>query len=233
MLKTLTAGLLLAASTLAAQAQTATDISANKDKSAYAADGRGVVVRSAHGTCIRTGYWSPSDAVGGCDGPLAAPVAKVTAPAAAPAASVASPAPAAAAAPVVAAAPKRCDSAITLGADEAFAFNKAVLTPAAKAKLDAEVPGKVAACSKVDLLIVTGHADRIGSQQANQKLSEKRAEAVAAYLKSKGVNAPVDTMGVGKTQSIKACDDKLPRKQLVECLAPNRRVVVEVRGPGK
>jgi OOP family OmpA-OmpF porin len=229
MLKTLTAGLLLAMSALAAQAQT--DISAKKDNSAYASDGRGVVARTANGTCIRTGYWSPSDAVGGCDGPLTAPVAKVTAPA--PAAAAPMPAPAAAPAPVVAAAPKRCDSSITLGADEAFAFNKSVLTPAAKAKLDAEVPGKLAACSKVDLLIVTGHADRIGSQQANQKLSEKRAEAVAAYLKSKGVDGPFDTMGVGKTQSIKPCDDKLPRKKLVECLAPNRRVVLEVRGPGK
>lgn len=228
MLKQLTVGLLMGTAALAAQAQIA-DIQAKPGVSAYAADGRGNVARTTYGACIRTGYWSPSDAVGGCDGPLEAPVAKVTAPAPAPVAAAPVAAPAAAPAP----APKRCDSSLTLGADQAFAFNKAVLTPAAKAQLDKEVPPKLAACSKVDLLIITGHADRIGSQQANQKLSEKRADAVAAYLKSKGVNAPTDTMGAGKTQSIKACDDKLPRKKLVECLAPNRRVVIEVRGAGK
>lgn len=139
----------------------------------------------------------------------------------------------AAAAPVTAPAPKRCDATITLGADHAFAFNKAVLTPAAKSQLDSELPPKLAACSKVEMLIVTGHADRIGSQKANQKLSQKRAEAVAAYIKSKGVSSPIDTLGAGKTQSVKACNDKLPRKKLIECLAPNRRVVIEVRGAGK
>ena len=227
MLKHLTAGLLIGSAAFAACAQTSPDIQAKQGVSAYAADSRGVVARTPYGTCIRTGYWSPADSVSGCDGPLVAPVAKVTAPAPA--------AVAPAAAPVLAkaAAPKRCDAALTLGADHAFAFNKAVLTPAAKAQIDSELPPKLAACSKVDMIIVTGHADRIGSQKANQKLSEKRAEAVAAYIKSKGTSAPIDTLGVGKTQSIKACDDKLPRKKLIECLAPNRRVVIEVRGAGK
>lgn len=231
MLKQLTAGLLTGFAAFAVQAQASPDVQVKSGASAYAGDGRGVVARTPYGTCIRTGYWTPANAVGGCDGPLEAPVAKVTAPAAAP---VAAPASAAApVAPVAAAAPKRCDAAVTLGADQAFGFNKAVLTPAAKSQLDSELPPKLSACSKVEMIIVTGHSDRIGSQKANQKLSEKRADAVAAYIKSKGVNAPIDTLGVGKTQSIKACDDKLPRKKLIECLAPNRRVVIEVRGSGK
>ncbi|HYD79577.1 MAG TPA: OmpA family protein, partial [Paucimonas sp.] len=83
------------------------------------------------------------------------------------------------------------------------------------------------------IVLVTGHTDKLGTHPYNQKLSEKRADAVAAYLKNKGVDAPTDTLGVGKTQSIKACDDKLPRKQLIECLAPNRRVVIEARGLAK
>jgi OOP family OmpA-OmpF porin len=45
--------------------------------------------------------------------------------------------------------------------------------------------------------------------------------------------ANVETMGAGKTQPIKGCDDKLGRKKLIECLAPNRRVTVDVKGPAK
>jgi len=222
MLKHLALAATIGLSAAAATAQT--DIKANPDKSAYLQDGRGVIARSPFGLCWRTGYWTPADAVAGCDGELVPPVAKPTAPA------IAAPAPAPAAAP---AAPKRCDFALTLAADQTFAFNKAVLNSAAKKRIDDEAIAKLGNCSKVDIIMVTGHTDRLGTQQYNQKLSEKRADAVAAYLKSKGVKAEIDTLGAGKTQSVKACDDKLPRKQLIECLAPNRRVVVEVRGLAK
>ena len=82
-------------------------------------------------------------------------------------------------------------------------------------------------------MVVTGHTDRLGSQQYNQKLSEKRADTVATYLKQKGVSANMETLGFGKTLAVKACEDKLPRKQLIECLAPNRRVEIEVKGLAK
>jgi len=83
-------------------------------------------------------------------------------------------------------------------------------------------------------VIITGHADRLGSQSYNQKLSEKRASAVQAYLAGKGLKAEhIETMGAGKTQPIKSCDDKLGRKKLIECLAPNRRVTIDVKGPAK
>jgi len=220
MLKHLALTLTIGLGTASALAQTVTDIKANPS-SAYLQDGRGVIARNPFGLCWRTGTWTPADAVAGCDGELAPPVAKPTAPA------VAAPAPVAAA-PV--AAPKRCDFAVTLSNDQTFAFNKAVLSNAAKARIDSEVLGKLGSCAKVDIVMVTGHTDRLGSHPYNQKLSEKRADAVAGYLKSKGVKAEIDTLGAGKTQSIKACDDKLPRKQLIECLAPNRRVVIEARG---
>lgn len=208
----------------AASAHAQTDIKANPDKSAYLQDSRGVIARSPFGLCWRTGYWTPADAVPGCDGELIPPVAKPTAPA------IAAPAPTPA--PALAA-PKRCDFAVTLGADETFAFNKAALNSAAKKRIDDEAIAKLGNCAKVDIVMITGHTDRLGTHQYNQKLSEKRADAVAAYLKSKGVTAEIDTLGAGKTQSIKVCDDKLPRKKLIECLAPNRRVVIEVRGLAK
>jgi OOP family OmpA-OmpF porin len=42
-----------------------------------------------------------------------------------------------------------------------------------------------------------------------------------------------EVLGAGKTMPIKSCDDKLPMKQLEACLAPNRRVVIEVKGLAK
>ncbi|MDE2430994.1 MAG: OmpA family protein, partial [Burkholderiales bacterium] len=95
---------------------------------------------------------------------------------------------------------------------------------------DNEVLPKLNACAKLNLIVVTGHTDLIGTHRYNQKLSEKRAEAVASYLKSKGITADIDTMGMGKTQQIKACDDNVSINQRHQCLAPNRRVVIEGRG---
>jgi OmpA-OmpF porin, OOP family len=209
----------------AAGAYAQTDIQAAKPYSAYVQDSRGVIARSGTGLCWRTGYWTPADAVPGCDGELAPPVPKPIAP---PVVVAPLPPP-----PPPPAPPKRCDFAVTLANDETFVFNKAVLTSAATKRIDETVLPKLAACAKVDIVLVTGHTDKLGTQQYNQKLSDKRAEAVAAYLKGKGIDAPVDTLGVGKTQAIKACDDKLPRKKLIECLAPNRRVVIEARGLAK
>ncbi|WP_136418344.1 OmpA family protein [Herbaspirillum sp. ST 5-3] len=224
MLNKITLGLALGISAFAAHAQTASDIKANPEKSAYLQDSRGVITRSPFGLCWRTGYWTPADAVAGCDGELAPPVAKPTAPA------VVAPV---AQAPAAPAAPKRCDFAVTLSSDETFEFNKAALSSAAKTRIDNDVLSKLSNCAKVEIVLVTGHTDRLGSHPYNQRLSEKRADAVAAYLKSKGVTGNIDTLGAGKTQSIKACDDKLPRKQLIACLAPNRRVVIEARGIAK
>ena len=120
---------------------------------------------------------------------------------------------------------------VNLASTELFEFNKAVLTPAARKALDTEVVAKLSDLREVRYIIVNGHADRLGSTQYNQKLSEKRAEAVRAYLVSRGVAADkVETLGFGKTLPVKACPDQKERKGLIECLAPNRRVVVEVQG---
>ena len=133
-------------------------------------------------------------------------------------------------APVAKPEPKK-PALVNLSSRELFEFNKATLTSEAKAKLDAEVVAKLKDVGDVRYINVNGHADRIGTAQYNQQLSEKRAEAVRAYLLSKGVDASkVETFGFGKTTPVKSCPDQKDRKALIECLAPNRRVVVEIQG---
>jgi OOP family OmpA-OmpF porin len=127
-------------------------------------------------------------------------------------------------------APKK-PAVVNLASTELFEFNKAVLTPAARKKIDDEVIAKLGGLREVRYIIVNGHADRLGSAQYNQRLSEKRADAVRAYLVSKGVDAgKVETLGFGKTLPVKSCPDQKERKALIACLADNRRVVVEVQG---
>jgi OOP family OmpA-OmpF porin len=165
--------------------------------------------------------------VAGCATEEQKPAAKPEAPAAAPApAPVATPR----AAPVAAPEPKK-PAIINLASTELFEFNKATLTADARAKLDAEVIAKLKDLGDIRYVNVNGHADRLGTPQYNQRLSEKRAEAVRAYLVSKGADsAKVEVFGFGKTLPVKSCPDEQKRPALIECLAPNRRVVVEVQG---
>jgi len=140
----------------------------------------------------------------------------------------AKPAPAPAAAPAAA---KRCDASVTFQKDETFAFNRYVLTAAAKQRLDQDVIGKLASCASIEAVVIEGHADRLGSQQYNQKLSERRAESVKAYVVSKGVaRDKVETIGMGKTVPARFCPDSKDRKELIACLAPNRRAIVSLKG---
>lgn len=211
-------------------------------KDAYVQDARGVIVRNSNfgdpkigNLCWRTGYWTPALAIAECDPDIAPrPAAPPPKPAAAPVAPPPPPPPPitpVAPKPAPAAAPRKCDFVETLAADETFEFNKSALRPSGKARLDAIV-AKSKACASIKLALVTGHTDRIGSADYNQRLSELRAAAVAGYLGSKGLGG-AQIAGAGKTLPIKSCDDKQSRKAQIECLAPNRRVVIDVQGPAK
>jgi outer membrane protein OmpA-like peptidoglycan-associated protein len=119
---------------------------------------------------------------------------------------------------------------ITLDAKVLFGFNEAVLTPEGKAEIDRQVVGRLAHISMLEVVIVTGHTDRIGSAAYNQELSVKRADAVREYLVTKGVPGnKIQAIGMGEKQPVVQCDQK-NRKELIACLAPNRRVEVEARG---
>ena len=143
------------------------------------------------------------------------------------------PAPAPAPAPVVAA-PKPCDAAVTFQNEEVFAFMKSDLSQAARARLDRDVVAKLASCASVEAVVVEGHTDRLGSHKYNQKLSEGRAESVKAYLVSKGTGADkIETLGMGKTVPAKFCPGIKGRSELIACLAPNRRAIVSIKGPGR
>jgi outer membrane protein OmpA-like peptidoglycan-associated protein len=121
----------------------------------------------------------------------------------------------------------------SLSADALFAFGKARLKSADNADLDA-LAEKMKAASQVDTVHVLGYTDRIGSEQANQTLSARRAEAVRDYLVAHGVPAEgIRTEGRGEADPVVDCPDKKGQK-LIACLAPNRRVVINttVSEPG-
>jgi len=112
---------------------------------------------------------------------------------------------------------------ITVAAEELFGFDKAVLKDMGKAKLDAAAE-KIIANPDLELVMVTGHTDKIGSAAYNQKLSERRAEMVKAYLVTKGVEASrLNAIGKGETEPVVECTG-VRGKALIKCLQPNRRV---------
>ena len=167
--------------------------------------------------CWRDAGWTPATAAPGCDGALEAPKAAAPAPAAA----APAPAPAAAPAPAPAPAPVAAQK-VTYAADAFFDFDKSVLKPEGRAKLD-DLVSKIQGIN-LEVIIAVGHTDSIGSDAYNQKLSVRRAEAVKAYLISKGIERNrIYTEGKGEKQPV--ADNRT-----AEGRAKNRRVEVEVVG---
>jgi OOP family OmpA-OmpF porin len=171
--------------------------------------------------CWRDANWTPATAAVGCDGalvqtaaPAPAPMAAAPAPGAAPAAPAARP-PAPAPQPPAA-------TKVTYAADAFFDFDKSVLKPEGKAKLD-DLVGKVRDIN-LEVIIAVGHTDSVGTDAYNQRLSVRRAESVKAYLVSKGIEKNrVYTEGKGEKQPV--ADNKT-----AEGRAKNRRVEIEVVG---
>jgi OmpA-OmpF porin, OOP family len=193
-------------------------------------------IGNASGLCWRNANWTPATAAPGCDGAIAkaaaapaaavAPVTAAPAPAPAPAAAPA-PAPApAAAAPAPAPAPSAAAATkVTYAADAFFASNNAVLKAAGKAKLD-DLVDKVKGIN-LEVIVAVGHTDSAGKDASNQALSVRRAEAVKAYLVSKGIEKNrVYTEGKGSKQPV--ADNKTK-----EGRAKNNRVEIEVVGTQK
>lgn len=118
----------------------------------------------------------------------------------------------------------------TLDSKVLFDFDKAVLKAEGKAAIDSQIVGKPPQVQRLDVFPVSGHTDRLGTDAYNQKFSERRADAVRESLVSKGVGkSKIATVGLGEKQPVVQCDQK-NLKALIECLQPNRRVDVEVKG---
>ena len=135
------------------------------------------------------------------------------------------------AAPVAKVAQKPMPQKISFSGDALFAFDKAVLKPEGKVMLDGLVTQLSGAT--YDNIQATGHTDRFGSSAYNQKLSERRANAVKDYLASKDVMASrIDAQGKGETQPVtKAGDCKGAKSaKVIACLQPDRRVDIEMTG---
>ena len=199
----------------------------------YAIDGRNTVTRSGAGLCWRTGYWTAAAAETapagefpagcGCDSDIV-PRDKCEA-------SPPPPPPAEIATEPVQDSKPLAQEKVRLNADFLFDFNQAVIKPEGRTALDG-----VAAQAKelqLEVVIVTGHTDRIGGDVYNQRLSERRAAAVKSYLVDQGIDASrVYTEGKGRTQPVTGtqCNNVTPRKALIECLQPDRRVDIEIIG---
>ena len=169
--------------------------------------------------CWRDAFWTPATAAPGCDGAIVPP-----APVVAPPVAVAPPPPPPVVAPVAPPAPPAPQAAtkVTYAADAFFDFNKSVIKPEGKAKLD-DLVGKIKDIN-LEVIIAVGHTDAVGSDAYNQKLSIRRSEAVKAYLVSKGIEKNrVYTEGKGEKQPV--ADNKTS-----EGRAKNRRVEIEVVG---
>jgi OOP family OmpA-OmpF porin len=118
---------------------------------------------------------------------------------------------------------------ITTASTVNFDFDRYVIRPDARSKLD-DLVGKLRSVN-LEVIIAVGHADRIGSDAYNMKLSVRRADSVKAYLVSKGIAASrIYTEGKGERQPVKECKGSAKTKELIACLEPNRRVESEAVG---
>jgi OmpA-OmpF porin, OOP family len=194
----------------------------------YVSDTQSQIWTTPYGLCWKTTDWTPDKAAMPCDA-----VRRVEAPVPPPVAVAPPPAPAPEPTPLVVAppAPPPIIEQISLSSDVLFEFNKAELRPAGQQKLD-EIAERLKGAN-VQQVAAIGHADRIGSDDYNQQLSEKRAEAVKQYLTQKGVeDNKVRSEGRGESDPVTGdqCKGSKANSKLIACLQPDRRVDIEVRG---
>jgi OOP family OmpA-OmpF porin len=187
----------------------------------YVVDSSNKVVKDGSGKCIRTSYFTASLAIEACDPDLIpkkpAPTPVVVAPTPEVKPAPQPPAPVPPATPVI--------TKVTLEADAFFDFDKASLKQGGKDRIDAEI----AKLGQVDLnsVIAIGHTDSIGADAYNQKLSERRAQAVKDYMVSKGISSDrIQIKGMGETQPVASNKTREGR-------AKNRRVEIEFNATQK
>ena len=210
-------------------------VASAQPKDGYLTDTQGGIVRAlGANVCVRTSQWTPALAIAECDPDL---VKKPAPPKPEPAVKPKPPEK-----PKPAAKPKKPQPLnITEKIElQGMPFAKAEMTADNTKELNEFIGAlqkatKARSAVRFGAVVVTGHTDRIGSLKYNMKLSERRATVVKDYMVSKLNVDPKLIFWEGKAFKdpipvTKFCDNKMKRKQLIECLAPNRRVTVEVVG---
>ena len=123
---------------------------------------------------------------------------------------------------------------INLSADALFRFNQsdaADMLPEGKATLDRLAENLVSRQAHIDSIALTGHTDRLGSEQYNYNLGLQRAQTVKNYLQGKDVQAPISVASAGESQPVTtACIGTRATAALKACLQPDRRVTVDISG---
>jgi OmpA-OmpF porin, OOP family len=187
-------------------------------------------VRNSSGGCWRTGTGPAETARTDCGGmAIPEPISRIEKPA---------PQPVAMAEPVMAPPPQpvaavavvapRATERLVLNADTLFDFDKSTLRPAGKAALDEFI--EKTRYIDPEMITAVGHTDRIGSESYNQSLSEQRAEAVKAYLVSKGIDANrIKAEGKGESEPVTLAGE-CQGANVIACLQPDRNVEIEVTG---
>lgn len=173
--------------------------------------------KNSTGQCWRNGSWTPATAHPDCDGALKPARVQVTLPAAP--AVVEAPKP-----PVEQPKAKVEAVKITYATDTLFDFDKSVLKPEGRDMLNGLI-GKINHDFKDDVIVIAvGHTDWVGTDEYNQKLGMRRAQAVKAFLVSKGMDP--------KTVYIDSKGEKQPiaDNRTAQGRAKNRRVEIEVVG---
>jgi OOP family OmpA-OmpF porin len=184
----------------------------------YWVDSAGDIVKTGTGGCWHTIFWTPTLAVAGCD-PVAAkdepkPLPKMTA-----------------MLPLPPMPEKTAPQKINFSEASLFDFDKSVLKPDGKLKLDELVHELDEAT--YEIVYVTGHTDRIGSAKYNMELSLRRANEVKDYLVKKGIPADrIKVEGKGKTEPVTKPTDcrGMTSAGAIACLQPDRRTEVTVSG---
>ncbi len=175
----------------------------------YVGNNTSNMTRTGYGECLHTQRWSEANAVVECDPEIVAARDAETEVAAVEVVMV------------------KEMKQVTLESDALFDFDSAQLTESGKSKLNKMLTGLSAADLQNQKIEITGHADRIGDEEYNLNLSQRRAAAVREHLVAQGVVPDfIETSGVGERQPLVECEN-LKGPALIECLQPNRRTDIE------
>ena len=122
---------------------------------------------------------------------------------------------------------RRGAPSVQVPADLVFAFDSATLSVGGQAYLDILLTQLKA--QKRSIIKGIGHTDAVGTQAYNLALSQRRADAVQAYLARHGFSG-VFAVGVGEADPVCSPQYTSARVPIKSCMAKDRRVQIQLGG---